>query len=126
MKYLITERQHKLLLEDKDIIFQELLNNAWTSIKKNCENGDFDSYSEKTCDELDVVNKIELVGHYFWGKDGNPSALELHIDVYYANYRYMTFEHMIWDIATEVMKWVALPVRIKIEREINTNNSFDW
>lgn len=129
MKYVITEKQHKLILEDRTSIFQELVDTALKSIKDSCDDLDADNFptdiSFATCDEIPSVEKIKILKHEFLGEKKNL-ALKLYVEVYFNNLTHQTFDYMQWDIAKRINDWVSVPVRIEIEREINTRKNFDW
>lgn len=123
VKYILTERQYKLLVEDKQQIFQSLLNNSLDGIKKDCEDIDADTFpndlSFASCDVAEWVKNIDIIGFEFKKDKFGRDNLILKVTLEYESVMNHNHAHLLYDIAKRMNDWLGIPVRIESEDEIN-------
>ena len=136
MKYIITESQHKLIIESQKKIefFQELINNKLDFIREECDNGadNYEGYSgAESCSQVELVEKIEVLSAD-WGtvKHSNQNKetkfMNVHTMIYYSSLRDdFNADDLIYDLQQLISKSTAMPVILTYE-STNTNKNFDW
>ena len=136
MKYIITESQHRLIIESEKKIqfFQELINNRLDFIRKECENGadNYEGYSgAESCNQVELVEKIEVLSAD-WGavKHSNQNKETKYMNVnsmiYYSSLRDdFNGDDLIYDLQQLIRKSTGMPVILTYE-STNTNKNFDW
>jgi hypothetical protein len=136
MKYIITESQHKLIIESQKKIefFQELMNNKLDFIREECDNGadNYEGYSgAESCGQVELVEKIEVLSAD-WGevKHSNQNKetkiMNVHTMIYYSSLRdNFNGDDLIYDLQQLIRKSTRMPVILTYE-STNTNKNFDW
>ena len=123
VKYILTEKQYRLLVEDKKQIFQSLLNNSLSSIQKDCEDIDADTFpndlSFASCDVAEWVRKIDIVGFEVKKDKFGRDNLILKVTLEYESVMNHNHNHLLYDIAKRINDWLGIPVKIELENEIN-------
>jgi hypothetical protein len=147
MKYLITESQHKLIIESqkKTQFFQELINNKLDLIRKECENGadNYEGYWEdyrddissgaETCNQMEQVENIEVMSAD-WGtvKHSNQNKetkyMNVKVMIYYTSikeYGDFNADDLTYDLEQLIRKSTGMPFILNYE-STNTNKNFNW
>lgn len=123
MKYILSEKQYSLLIEDKQEIFQSLLNNSLRSIQKDCEDIDADTFpndlSFASCDVAEWVKKIDIVGFEIKKDILGRNNLSLKVILEYESVMNHDHNQLLYDIAKRMNDWLGIRVRIESEDEIN-------
>jgi len=136
MKYIITESQHKLIIESQKKIefFQELINNKLDFIREECDNGadNYEGYSgAESCGQVELVEKIEVLSAD-WGavkhsnQNNGTKIMNVHTMIYYSSLRDdFNGDDLVYDLQQLIRKSTGMPVILTYE-STNTNKNFDW
>jgi len=138
MKYIITESQHKLIIESQKKIefFQELIDNKLDFIREECDNGadNYEGYSgAESCSQVELVEKIEVLSAN-WGavKHSNQNKETKYMNVnsmiYYTSikeYGDFNADDLTYDLEQLIRKSTGMPFILNYE-STNTNKNFNW
>ena len=136
MKYIITESQHKLIIESQKKVefFQELINNKLDLISEECDNGadNYEGYSgAESCSQVELVEKIEVLSAD-WGvvkhsnQNNETKIMNVHTMIYYSSLRdNFNGDDLVYDLQQLIRKSTRMPVILTYE-STNTNKNFDW
>ena len=128
MKYLITERQYRLLTESSKIeLFQEILDEEFNMIKTACEDISSETFPDyisfNDCDEIAIVENIEILSAEY-KKDKNLFQLNLKI-----NYRALShndFIELSYTLEQRMKRRTGMKFWLVEEENNNLNTNKNW
>ena len=128
MKYLITERQYRLLTESSKIeLFQEILDEEFNMIKTACEDISSETFPDyisfNDCDEIEIVENIEILSAEY-KKDKNLFQLNLKI-----NYRALShndFIELSYTLEQRMKRRTGMKFWLVEEENNNLNTNKNW
>jgi len=136
MKYIISESQYNLILENKKYInlFQETIDRQLKYIRKGCEeDNEYESdASDVSCDQLEQIDKIEVTdADWVTIKHSNrpqeEKYMSVKIMVYYSSIRRgdLGADDLTYDLEKMIRKSTGMPFILNYE-STNTNTFFEW
>ena len=129
MKYLITERQYRLLTESRSRVklFQEILDEEFNMIKTACEDISSETFPDyisfNDCDEIEIVENIEILSAEY-KKDKNLFQLNLKI-----NYRALShndFIELSYTLEQRMKRRTGMKFWLVEEENNNLNTNKNW
>jgi hypothetical protein len=128
MKIIISERQQKILTESKSLeSAQNLIDQAFEELKKNCEKNWVEQYA---CDQMETVEEVKIVASEKGStitRDQKTNFWLIEVDIYYSSLGYTPFEDFIHQLQWEVRQIVgSRNVIITIRGTINSNKDLNW
>ena len=137
MKYIITEGQYNIILESQKHIkvFQELIDNEMSYIRKACDNGADDYRGDVgagTCRQIEELEKVKVT-EADWvtikhsNRETEEKYMSVKIMVYYSSIRRGDFDadDLTYDLEKIIRKSTGMPFILNYE-STNTNTSFEW
>ena len=137
MKYVVTESQYNLILENKKYInlFQETIDRQLKYIREECEGG-ADVYvgnsSAGSCDQIESIDKIKVTdAEWVTIKHSNrpqeEKYMSVKIMVYYSSIRRgdLDADDLTYDLERMIRISTGMPFILNYE-STNTNTSFEW
>lgn len=139
MKVLIKESQYKKLFENKSNrieIFQDLINDKLSYIKKHCDDYNADNYPSDigfdSCDEVTTIENIRVSdfeyvtsNHHPYNESTKTTSIILHLIIDYDFMKYKSYDNVIEDIRQMLMKSTGLPISIQFDAN-NIRKDFNW
>ena len=122
MKIIITERQYKMLFEsNKNESYQIIADMSFEQIKENCKNNFVNQYA---CDEMEYVDKIEVVKGSTITRNIKENFLLIDVDIHYTSLKYQNFSNLVYQLQYEAREIVGVRnIIINLREEINSNNN---
>ena len=136
-KYVVTESQYNIILESQKHIkvFQELINNEMSYIRRVCEKGADDyegDVGDESCNQIENVEKV-IVTDADWvtvmhsNQPLEQKYMSIKLMIYFSSIRRGDFDadDLTYDLQRIIRKKTSMPVIINYE-STNTNTSFEW
>jgi len=136
-KYVVTESQYNIILESQKHIkvFQELIDNEMSYIRRVCEKGADDyegDVGDESCNQIENVEKV-IVTDADWvtvmhsNQPLEQKYMSIKLMVYFSSIRRGDFDadDLTYDLERIIRKKTSMPVIINYE-STNTNTSFEW
>jgi hypothetical protein len=136
-KYVVTESQYNIILESQKHIkvFQELINNEMSYIRRVCEKGADDyegDVGDESCNQIENVEKV-IVTDADWvtvmhsNQPLEQKYMSIKLMIYFSSIRRGDFDadDLTYDLERIIRKKTSMPVIINYE-STNTNTSFEW
>jgi hypothetical protein len=130
MKYIMTENDHKLIIESKKIeVFQSMIDSKLDHIRNHCDDNEiFDDVDDESCEDIDMIDRLEVLEVKYGTRDSknSPNFVELFIKVYYSSLFHTNFDSFVYNIRRMLDKSVGLPVILTVVEEVNLSSSTEW
>ena len=136
-KYVVTESQYNIILESQkhSKVFQELINNEMSYIRRVCEKGADDyegDVGDESCNQIENVEKV-IVTDADWvtvmhsNQPLEQKYMSIKLMIYFSSIRRGDFDadDLTYDLERIIRKKTSMPVIINYE-STNTNTSFEW
>lgn len=115
MKYIITESQHKTIVENNKRIglFQELINKEFKQIQDMCDDDD-DEEGYIMCDSINSIEYITVTDAEIIPSEHNPKII-LKINIMYNFMRYKDYSDFIYELQYFIRKSTGLSIDIQYD-----------
>jgi hypothetical protein len=112
MKYIITESQYNIIVEDNNRIktFQELINQEFEILQQKCESQDL--FDDSICDEISTIDYIKLIDVEKVKHSSSPK-IKLIIEIYYTFMKYKSYNELSHHLRHYISNSTGLPIDIE-------------
>lgn len=128
MKYIINERQSKLISESnskKIKFFGKLVNDSLSELKMLCED-DNDLYGE-VCGVTEIIDQISVIDYSVQKYENGKVYNIIKVDILYTYFRdYYDFEELLYSLEYLIGSKTGLLIVITLNVTKNTNVSQEW
>ena len=106
---------------NKNESYQIIVDMSFEQIKENCKNNFVNQYA---CDEMEYVDKIEVVKGSTITRNIKENFLLIDVDIHYTSLKYQNFSNLVYQLQYEAREIVGVRnIIINLREEINSNNN---